>query len=572
MPAWHPPAAFSLARTNHRGLSTLVSTRWGQGDSTSDTLPLRRIASSSGLSPFAYAAPLLVLALLRTLIHVGLCDDAYISLRVAQNLALGHGIVFNPGEHAYVSTSPAWVMLLAAGRFVVGDTALAAQMLGTLFEGLLVLSMVRYAGDGTCGKAAGAFAGILLLTNPVFLLTSASGMELPFSLCLLVLNAFFLHRGRFAVASTLGALSLWARFDGIVVLGATVALCVWLQRADLRTRPVRVVRSLWPAAAGFAAYILFGTLLFDSWIPMSVRRKALAAPALFSAEWVSGAFGIAKEFGKAVVGQSSYYWYTETTPFVLLPLFAAIGIVQQIVKKDTTLVPLAVLTAAHVLSYLGSGSSYTTNFPWYFAPVLPAVTLAGGVGLTWLTSAVSEVMSAPRKDAARHALQAMAMAGWAAIAFGAVDRDGAALERKFTNERERVYASAAVWAGHHLGKGGLVAANEIGAVGFFLPLDVSVLDMFGLVRTESTVGENYVTLVRREKPEWILTLVHFSYKKAIEEALGKAYFWYQWKSLCIGVRRDRRAELAPRLREMSAISKTLRLDREYPWGQAASAN
>jgi len=40
-------------------------------------------------------------------------DDAFITFRYGQNLALGHGMVFNPGERLMGSTSPVEVLLSA---------------------------------------------------------------------------------------------------------------------------------------------------------------------------------------------------------------------------------------------------------------------------------------------------------------------------------------------------------------------------------------------------------------------------------------------------------------------------
>jgi hypothetical protein len=65
---------------------------------------------------FYYAVPVLTLLLARGFLPVTLCDDAFITFKVAVNTASGLGMVFNPGENTYVSTSPAWVLLLAASR------------------------------------------------------------------------------------------------------------------------------------------------------------------------------------------------------------------------------------------------------------------------------------------------------------------------------------------------------------------------------------------------------------------------------------------------------------------------
>jgi len=295
----------------------------------------------------ASAVPLALLGVLKAILHVRLCDDAFITLRVAENLAAGRGMVFNPGEYVYICTSPVWTLLIAAGRFFVRDTAVAAAVLGTLFEAALIVAIVRLAGGLASGRATGLFAAVLLVTNPVFLLTSGSGMELPLSLTLMVLIAHLIAQRRFTVAAACAGFLLWVRFDGIAVLAATLALLVWLQRSRLRTHPRRVLGSVVPAIVGVASYVAFGALVFHSWVPVSVRAKAAMAPRLFSADWVVGAIGVAGEFGKAVIGESAY-WYTHTTPFIVLPVLVALGAVCLFHEKDETLVPLCVLTAARV--------------------------------------------------------------------------------------------------------------------------------------------------------------------------------------------------------------------------------
>ncbi len=40
-------------------------------------------------------------------------DDAFISLRYAQNLVDGHGLVYNPGEYVEGYTNLSWTLLLA---------------------------------------------------------------------------------------------------------------------------------------------------------------------------------------------------------------------------------------------------------------------------------------------------------------------------------------------------------------------------------------------------------------------------------------------------------------------------
>ena len=47
-------------------------------------------------------------------------DDGFIHLRVVEQVAAGHGPVFNVGERVEASTSPLWVALLVLAHPVTG--------------------------------------------------------------------------------------------------------------------------------------------------------------------------------------------------------------------------------------------------------------------------------------------------------------------------------------------------------------------------------------------------------------------------------------------------------------------
>src|SRR5436190_11033928 len=64
-------------------------------------------------------------------------EDVLISLRYAQNLAAGLGLVYNPGERVFGATTPLHVLLLAglsAAR--LHDPLLAAKLLSIAADGL----------------------------------------------------------------------------------------------------------------------------------------------------------------------------------------------------------------------------------------------------------------------------------------------------------------------------------------------------------------------------------------------------------------------------------------------------
>ncbi|MHC4514283.1 MAG: hypothetical protein ACYS5W_11345 [Planctomycetota bacterium] len=61
-----------------------------------------------------------------------LCDDAFISFRYARNLATGHGLVFNAGEHVEGYTNFLWTLLIALGLWAGARAEITAQVLGVL--------------------------------------------------------------------------------------------------------------------------------------------------------------------------------------------------------------------------------------------------------------------------------------------------------------------------------------------------------------------------------------------------------------------------------------------------------
>ena len=120
--------------------------------------------------------------------RLGPNDDAYITFRVARNLAAGHGPVFNPGEQVLSVTTPGYMLLLAAASVVSRDfvrLGLALNGVALLLVGALVIDLshiVNPTGPETSqtrllSALSATVAVSLTLTFP--LLTAAIGMETP---------------------------------------------------------------------------------------------------------------------------------------------------------------------------------------------------------------------------------------------------------------------------------------------------------------------------------------------------------------------------------------------------------
>ncbi len=141
-------------------------------------------------------------------------DDAFISFRYAQNLALGHGLVWNPGEYVEGYTNFLWVLILAGG-----------MRIGIAPEGLSCWLGVI---SGLCGLALlGRFSARRLgFANPLFLLP---------------LFALALSRS-FAAWSTGG---LASQFFTLLILAAQLRL---IREIEEDAKPIYVSSFLFAAA------------------------------------------------------------------------------------------------------------------------------------------------------------------------------------------------------------------------------------------------------------------------------------------------------------------------------------
>jgi len=122
----------------------------------------------------------LVLLLAHGLFFDFVIDDAYISLRYAQNLVDGHGLVFNPGEAVEGYSNLLWVLLAAVGLKLGVPALLWLRILGTAAAaGLLAVApglVKRLAPEAEAPLAGPSVQLLLALTGAVACWTLA-GLE-----------------------------------------------------------------------------------------------------------------------------------------------------------------------------------------------------------------------------------------------------------------------------------------------------------------------------------------------------------------------------------------------------------
>ena len=170
-----------------------------------------------------------------------LSDDAFISFRYAQNLAQGHGLVYNLGERVEGYTNFLWTVIAAGVIRAGGDIVGFAYLAGVLIGVALVLATYRltasllstqYPTPNIQHPSAWALvAALVVATHQGLLLYTARGAGLEtgfFALLVLLGVSAYLHtqaapqRGRgLASVGLLFALASMTRPEGVLVMAVT---------------------------------------------------------------------------------------------------------------------------------------------------------------------------------------------------------------------------------------------------------------------------------------------------------------------------------------------------------------
>jgi arabinofuranosyltransferase len=200
-----------------------------------------------------------------------LCEDAYITYRVVDNLTHGYGPRWNTLERVQVYTHPLWMLLLSALRFVSRDmyfSAIALSLVCSAATVWLLLSRVMT-------STAQCLVAIVLVTfSKAFVDFSTSGLENPLSHLLLVL--FFVEYLKpegtrsFRKMIRWVALILVTRMDLVWLLLPALAHVTWAG-GYWRPRQWRVWLQLWP----FIAWEAFSLLYYGSFFPNSAYAKLM---------------------------------------------------------------------------------------------------------------------------------------------------------------------------------------------------------------------------------------------------------------------------------------------------------
>jgi arabinofuranosyltransferase len=475
-------------------------------------------------------------------------DDAFITFRYARNLLEGYGLVYNPGEQVLGTTTPLYAGLMAGLGALSGGTRspFPALALGVnaLADALTCLVLVRMGAFRPQGKAplarwAGWAAGFAWAVAPFSVTFAIGGLETSVYVLLLCGMALAALERRRVLAALLAALALLTRPDALILIGLLGIERLLALRQPGRGGPWR--RELLVFGLPVLGWGLFATLTYGSPLPNSIAAKAAA---------------YLLQPGDALVRLLQHF----ATPFLehnwlgaplavgigllLYPALAVLG-ARQAGRASTRWLPFALYPWLYLLTF---ALPNPLIFRWYLTPPLPAYFLMiflGMEGVANLFNHRPEGRRAPSKDpqAAQPGGASVLFLGGLAVSILSFilglsplvsewrihpdhGPDRPAPEMAFI-KLELLYRQAAEQLAPQLSAGSLLAAGDVGVLGFYTP--ARILDTVGL---NSPVSSRYyplppadyvinyaipAALVLDQRPDWVVILEVYGRRTLLQD-------------------------------------------------------
>ncbi len=397
-------------------------------------------------------------------------DDTYIHLQYATNLAEAGELSFNRGEPTYGATSPLWVGILALSVKAGADPLVACRILAWLFAVASIALVYRIASRGEDGAWTAAAAAFILAAEAWFVRWSAVGMETSFAV-FMTLVVFDLARcaARSARRSALlgGALFLAALSRPEAILLVPLAAFALL---FARGTPRRF------------AFLLVFVPLFAAWLVVIERHTGTMFPLTAGAK--QGAIDFSAALFRRAAIPARIMGATLLLPWAALLAGIAAGLIRRrslgayltesgSLRDEPGALLMLLWAFSLPVAYVALDFQVLSR---YLVPVVPPVIVLGLAAWRKLVGA-----RAVRAGARRAALVAFAAV---AVAQSVLVYEIAVVPptRAFSAALETTLADMGRWLDRNAPPDALVAAPDIGAVGYYSHR--RILDLGGLVTPE----------------------------------------------------------------------------------------
>lgn len=398
-------------------------------------------------------------------------DDAFITFRYAENIAAGNGFVYNVGERVLGTTTPLFTLILAALVRLGIPVETAALLISLPASGLTAVVLYRWA--KSLDYEPFAFIPVIIyILFTRLLATDSAGMETALFTLLVTVSLYFQYRMRVVEAMSLAALSAVTRPEGFLVLAILFAWDIFQHRRNLLINSIVAVLVVLP-------WIIFAYGYFGSPIPNSIHGKL----ALYS------------RFGTLSPWNNISFLLGWQNPFgIFLTIGSLIGC-WWLWKKHRLGWPELIWVAA-MLGFLTI--SRTHLFVWYAVPIYPVL-------IIWTTALFPAAYQRFAWLRRYSQVTVPTIVIGLTIVMLAANYIPVQNYQSYQKTLTTVHRAIGIYLRDHAKKGDVVAAEDIGYLGYYSGL--KIIDRDGLISPEAAPYNetgNYFGLISDHNPQWVL--------------------------------------------------------------------
>jgi uncharacterized membrane protein len=453
-------------------------------------------------------------------------DDAFITFRYARNLLDGQGMVYNPGERVMGTTTALYTFLMAGIGLVAGGDKTPFPWISLLINAIadattcwLLMGIAERFRRQKTGLAVAAIWAIA----PMSVTFAIGGMETSVYVLLMTGTFYFYSRDKLVPAALLASFSLITRPDALLFI---VPLIIErLRRSSpwprINPHPMPITTPeflafLLPSLAWFA----FATMYFGRPFPNSIAAKVIA----YHLQEKDTLIRLLQHYATPFLGQLTFGNLWIGIGLCLYILLYSLGCLD-VFRERRTSWAIFIFPCVYFLAF---SIANPLVFRWYLTPPLPVYFIGIFAGIERVSNDLKSKI--PILLAALLAFL-LTLNGWTIKPDHGPTRP--APEMAFIR-LELLYEKVAQELGGQIGDDQILAAGDIGALGYFT--EARILDTVGLISPQvvqyyplpdSSYVINYAIstqLILEQQPDYVVILEVYGRETLLKDKEFNAQF------------------------------------------------